>query len=436
MKKIILCSIAALFSMTALAQYYAASTNGSGPGAIIKTGWAVGYVVKRDGKRMEGEIQLKVIDSDTLEIRFSDVNNNKQIFARPDILSFGVLGKSSTGHGRSGKIGDQSPGYAMLDDGTKLEGQVLSYSGFEGSFKRTYFGFFIIATGRDAKYFPPDGDASYIVQSVKGKEVKYLPLTESFVVADEFLSSLKANKDPLDKLQKGSIVFKDGTKKEGQVAQLKKAVILNVGEKFESLNFTSSNIKYFTQNIDGADRKFAIMMSGMRAFSGPQNVIVEILSPSETFSYYKNPAPTHLKKGLTKLAKSAINTTTDVGRIGLANEAAKQAVKSELKDSDKNPDNVGNAVQAGAEAQANVLDQTKDMGVGDEGGLYHEEWVIVNNSTGTNVVLYNGNEDEVITGLLHKCSNFSSLEKAQLKKLTDADNIEQVVKYLNVNKCY
>jgi hypothetical protein len=44
-----------------------------------------------------------------------------------------------------------------------------------------------------------------------------------------------------------------------------------------------------------------------------------------------------------------------------------------------------------------VLDQTKDMGVGEEGGLYHEEWVIVNNSMGTSIVVYNGNEDEVIS---------------------------------------
>ena len=75
MKRIILFAMAALCSVAVHAQYASSIVT---PGNTI-TARAVGYVVKRDGTRLEGEIQLKVVDYDTLEIRFFDVNKNKQI---------------------------------------------------------------------------------------------------------------------------------------------------------------------------------------------------------------------------------------------------------------------------------------------------------------------------------------------------------------------
>lgn len=301
---------------------------------------------------------------------------------------------------------------------------------------RIPIGVYFIPSGTNSlvELFYPE-DIDYLQEVVDGNSTKYVPLEERFVKYEEYLSSLEEKKsnEPTKNLHNGYIVFDDGRKIEGRIAQTNKSIVVVSKESsFEKYNAYTPGLSFFIQTIDASDRKFIPMDHGIRAFSGAGKEFVEVLHPDGAFSYYRNSNPTHLKKFATKLAKGAINTVTDVGRGALATAAAKQQIKSNLDNSDKSFGDVMDATAQGAATQAQVLQKTEGMvEVGDEGGIYHKEWIIVNNNTQEKIIVYEKNADELIGGLLEGCNQFGSLEKSEIRKLKNINNLDQTIQFLN-----
>jgi hypothetical protein len=395
MKKLLLLSLVFSCSLMLNAQYQIMSNMAMGKKTIIKTRFAQGYVIKMDGTRQEGEIQLKVVDNDTTEITLKSFSGDKTTFARLDLISFGLknTGKGDAGGSQSkAKTGDFLPGYVVLNDGNKITGQLASSKGFlTGDFTKHTWGFYVKTPGAvEPKYYGVEDNLSYLVQTDKGVETKYVPMGSYFVNFEEMMKSLNdpKGKDKEELLQMGHVVFKDAMKKEGRIARQSVSKFIFVGNdnSMDVLLAKDESISYFMQQVDGKEIKYISLMGGIQAFSGPALQWVAIKQPSGVYSYYKNPAPTHKMEQLTKLVKSEVSTSTGAG-------------------------------------------------VSDEGGIYFEEWVVLNNNSGEKLIMYTKNDREIAVSLLHKCSSFDSLDDAQKKKLTHIDNIDLLVEYLNGNKC-
>jgi len=111
-----------LSSTLCQAQYQVLSKN-TGNKTTITTTWADGYVVKPSGERLEGQIQLKVVNNDTVEVRYRNSKKEKTEFQRAAIKSFGRMIDPNAHLSKNLRFNFQ-PGYVILSNGTKLEGKI------------------------------------------------------------------------------------------------------------------------------------------------------------------------------------------------------------------------------------------------------------------------------------------------------------------------
>jgi hypothetical protein len=186
------------------------------------------------------------------------------------------------------------------------------------------------------------------------------------------------------------------------------------------------------------ERKFLLLKQGLRAFSGGGFEIVEVMEPTGKYSYYRNPKPTHLRKALTNFVKGVITTVTDVGAGMLAREVAASAVKSELRNSRSigsiadAPATAMRAAGAAANSAAVSLQVTQGLVQFDEeGGIFHEEWIIVNNANQEKTAVYSGNIEQLAGRMLQACAKYPTLSQSELTRLLRVDNIAELVKWLN-----
>ncbi|MEK7402597.1 MAG: hypothetical protein AABZ80_09585 [Gemmatimonadota bacterium] len=283
-------------------------------------------------------------------------------------------------------------------------------------------------------YFTPD-QVEYLEEEAAGATTRYAPLENAFVPQDEYLAGLESSKSRIKtrNLQVGYVMLEDGTRLNGRIAQRNGAiVVVDASSRFKKYHPNDKGLSHFVQTIDGTERRFIPLQGGIRAFSGGVMEFVEVFGADKDFSYYRNPNPTHLKKFATKLAKGVINTATTAGRVVAANAAAKQEVRASLEGSDKGVGDVAGAVVAGAQAQQKVLEATEGIvEVGDEGGLYHKEWVVVNNTTKEKSVIYSGNDSQELTRLLSLCPKYRTLDQRDAKRLTNVGSLEAAVHFLN-----
>src|SRR5215831_10634257 len=111
-----------LCSTIGYAQYQILSTN-TGSKTTIITIWADGYVVNTSGVRFEGQIQLKVVNNDTVEVRYRNSQKEKKEYPRTEIKSFGRMIDPNAHPSKNPRFNFQ-PGYVFLSNGTKLEGKI------------------------------------------------------------------------------------------------------------------------------------------------------------------------------------------------------------------------------------------------------------------------------------------------------------------------
>lgn len=167
MKSIILLLLC--FPMVLKAQYTVMSIAGVEPNQTILTRYDKGFIVKNTGERIEGNIQLKVKKSDTIEVRFKG-ENGKEVFKRALIKSFGLLKVASDY--REEKIATKNfhPGFIQLKNGEKMTGRVAVRGEDD-------FGFFMssLLFEKADKYVSivPAVQISIAEQTIEGKIVHY-----------------------------------------------------------------------------------------------------------------------------------------------------------------------------------------------------------------------------------------------------------------------
>lgn len=175
MKKLLIALI--LAPIIAFGQYTVKSKMLSGKKEIITTNYIKGYVVDESGKQMDGEIQLKIVNTDTVEIRFKSDSGDKMKFDRMKILDYGPakLLVSEVKNDYHNEIQNFHPGYIVLTNGKKVEGMVASrkreLAESDGSKMLGPIGVKYADESEEiTEYMGKDFEVSYYMQKINGVE--------------------------------------------------------------------------------------------------------------------------------------------------------------------------------------------------------------------------------------------------------------------------
>lgn len=176
MRKLQLLFILLVISLPLLSQYKVASKSVSGKKTVVLTQYDKGYVVKADGQRMEGTIQLKIINNDTVEVKLKDAQKEKFKFNRLDLSSFGLISMMSDAKIAKFPAKNFNPGYIIGSDGTKKEGKVaLRFTLVDGEQGLRYFAKRILFESGGGQYVTYTADDNIIMvgQQIDGAENVY-----------------------------------------------------------------------------------------------------------------------------------------------------------------------------------------------------------------------------------------------------------------------
>lgn len=383
---------------TTLGQYKAASVKETKKGKQIITEWTSGFVISRSGTEYFGPISLKILGSDTVLIKHKNEYNGIVKFTRDRVHEFG------TGDYEEYKSKKQA-------EFERIKGEL------------------------EQKKAKNDGIAE--IETAKWVDKKDDPL----------LGKLKKQPgNDLKKLQSGYALFRNGLKLTGKIAQgngeftfVDKEGLLGTYRLGEPSKYASLNRKEFEKLAGSLDHIVQYVNDDKRVFLWGKNTtkalatgdtyeFTEVFFPDEHYSYYKNPSPANKRKGITKLATSITAAANESLERTLAEEAAKDAAKKELNQS-------GDVQQAAIEADkaaATFYREDSDLISTDtEGGIYYEEWVIIDNESSDVYHLYKKNAEEIMGDLLKACDSYSSLSEKKVKNLTSLDLIDEFVKFMN-----
>lgn len=307
----------------------------------------------KDSKSYLGEIQIKVINQDTVEIRVKDDSGTKYKLDRADMDYFGL-----------GIKPDKKPTNKPAVQSSPIPKAIQSTGKFP---------------------FQPETITEITILTTEGSINTF---TDNVV---------KSSNNELKNLLPGYVLFNDGRKYVGKIAQFKRDFIY-VDEKnnYKLFDLEGLDLNHIVQEIDGQKRAFTSMRQGVQAISAsdPGMVFSEIFFFDQKYSYYQNPKSTHRKDGLTSLGNAAGTSLSEKHTGGFV-----------------------------------------EMGEGEDEGAFFEEFFILNNETKEQWVVYKKNDEEVMTNLLKGCDLFDLLGKSELKSLTSMKDLDTFTQYLNANNC-
>jgi len=176
MKSKIFFVILLFFCLKSIAQYKIASTSVMGKKTVVVTKYDKGFVVKTDNARLEGLIQLKIVNEDTIEVRYKDASKKKTKFKREELKSYGLI--TLVEDVRVAKVTEKNfnPGYVITNDGQKKEGSVAFRFAIESGAEigRRWFVRKVLFAQQEEEYstYTVD-DIKTVVQIIDNNEVLY-----------------------------------------------------------------------------------------------------------------------------------------------------------------------------------------------------------------------------------------------------------------------
>lgn len=392
-----------------------------------------GYLIGSDGSRSDGYVAVvagnfvtdHVLFCETLDSPVSVFYQRPEEFHRPYNLKHVVQeidGKTVehyptvTGFGMAGNASNAEPAIITLYDGSTLQGKgSLEVKGWNYGMTVKQLLVFYDGKGLTQSFSPAFGSD---IQSVKLGAEEYIAFDDGFYPKKKIIKKLTKSKKKDEKnFQPGYIAFKDGSRKELKIARARKAnrgfYTLSDDGVFRAY-YGDSNVKYFTQNIDGEEIRYRRIRDRYEVWHQPE----------EDFSYCLNPYPTHVRKGLTKfvagVTSAAVETVTDE----LIQASAEKAIME--------GGNVKDVVQQAIEMDEGL---TVKYNPDTDGGIYFEEYIIFQKGKPGATVVYAKNMDSYITDVVTSCDNFTTLDKKQLRKLGDIDKLDETISFLNQNGC-
>lgn len=413
-----------------------------------------GYVIRRDGSRLEGEFQIKELDGVISEYKLK-TDRKKFKFEPAEVAHYGLLMTMAELSEKDYKDDAKNfhKGSVTLKSGEVKTGFVA----FQGKSLINpnkpaqgdkYNGVFFTPSEKDYVKTFSDEEISFIVQNVDGKELTY-SLYENGFVAENAMDNMSF-KDVLRELNPVTLTLADGTVLTGSVSLMGK----------DAVNFRSTNgaiRKYEAKEVS----RFDVMADGeKKAAVKIGEVLTEEFFGRNTFWVYRNPTPTTVNESATDFARSAVSLGTSGLSAWVVNrDAEKNGYETNLdsiimsssatqlkeirdaflklqgyENSDALQENSNNESAKKYDAALNLAivgKETRDSIV-----VYYEEIVFINKSTQEKYVLIDKKKmmNNKMEGLLMGCYTFLSMDKKEQKKCYDLDRIAQTAKMLD--ECY
>ncbi|WP_424962864.1 hypothetical protein [Ekhidna sp.] len=176
-----------LIPATVWCQYTAKSTMYANGKKIIVTNWVRGYVELVGGIRKEGEIQLKVVDSDTVEVRVKPNGGKKEKYLREEVDKFyGVVLISDVKNDYNKPFKNFHPGKIYFSTGEERVGKVagMTRDAHEIDGSKIYGPAGVkFANERDevAIYKAISSDVVYYIQTIDGSDNHYICVGRQYI---------------------------------------------------------------------------------------------------------------------------------------------------------------------------------------------------------------------------------------------------------------
>lgn len=412
-----------------------------------------GYIIKRDGSRIEGKLQLKKTDGILSQIRITSAVGKLKL-KTPEVASYGLLMTVNelTKNGEKtykDKAKNFETGSVHLKNGEVLNGLVAfrkrEYLDQNKTWKGyKYQGFFFAENSNSTVKTYSNNEIEYITHA----QLKYSPYDGGFISETELDNVSFVNK--LKEFNTGILTLKNGNKLEGAVAL--------VNKESARIKLPNGTIKLYQVN---EINRFDVMVEGeKKAVINNDELLTEELFNGKTFWVYKNPRPTHINQFKTDMAGGALSLGTSATSATIISKDAKKhgyetnldsvilnssaerleeirgaflklqgyKTSQELQDRSSNEsakkyDTALSLAIAGKKARDSVK-------------VYYNEYVLINKNTNERYILYKKKKEvnAQLEGLLKGCYTFLSLEKKAQKQYYDLDNLTKTVTILD--ECY
>jgi len=413
-----------------------------------------GYVVKKDGSRLEGMLQLskvegvlsvfklKIVSGKKLKIPFSQVSNYGLLLTIDELTKSGA--KEYKDEARNFHLG-----IVNLSNGPQKEGLIAFKEKVYINPKNTslgykYVGLFFAANREDVIKSIPFED----IVSVNHNSIVYSPYEGGFVTENSMKNDKFANK--LKRFNEGVLTLKDGTTINGHIALVNKGSANYKSREGVITLYKSDKIKRFDVTVD-VEKKAVVNVD---------DKLTEEFYLGKTFWAYDNPTPTTINWKKTNLVRNGVSLTTsatssliishDEKKLGYESDLDSLIMSStteELKQyrdalllvqgyetseelqekctivTVKKYDFALNFAIAGREAREKII-------------LYYNEVILKNLKTNETLLLYQDKKylKGHLEGLMMGCYTYLMLEKKEQKKYYDLNIIGETAQMLD--ECY
>ena len=280
-----------------------------------------GYVIKRDGTKIEGTLQIKKVDGVISEFKITG-ESGKYKLPSAEIARYGLMMTIAELTKNGEKVYKDAArnfnqGQINLKDGKTLNGLV--------AFKdRTYINPNKPGAGYkyNGLYFSEDktslvktfsaGEVNFIVQSIEGKDLKYSPYSGGFV-AENAMDNARY-RDVLKQFNIGTLILQDGTTLKGKISKASP----------KSVNYKSDNGTITQYSADKVKRFDVTVENEQKSVVNIENILTEEYFNGQTFQVYINPKPTTINQKRTDLAQSATGLISSGAAAAVVNQDEKK----------------------------------------------------------------------------------------------------------------
>lgn len=434
---------------------------------IQKTKPRNGYVITQNDQRFEGEMQLKKVDGRMDQITIKNDNGREKIDFQ-DVKEYGLL-MSVNELTKNGEKTYRQPGRNFskgkvnLNDGSKRDGWIAFRE-----HKNTSLGFIynviLFAKEKDTPIETIEDDKiKGIIKNEMGEDIVYKPFEDGFVSIKDLENA--EFKDPSKGFCEGIILMKDGSKKEGVIAQKKidkyrSQVIIYKNEANIVEEHGIDLVESFTQNYEDRDHKFVVR----------DEYFVKMAFDGKAFRLVYNPNPTHVNESATKLARTGTNIAANAGQELAVNLYVKQLGFPDDEERKQNVRNYMSKVNAMSEeeleenrqavlttkgkteeeyeAELNnkerydmldihykIITSEQAQGIISESmQVYYKEWILLNKLDSSVTYLWKQDYNDQIEGVLKGCLDYLTMDKNQQKEFKGWDTRLDALKL--VDDCY
>lgn len=420
-----------------------------------------GYVILRDGKKVEGDLQLIKVDGVFDELKIKTEDKQKYKLAPNEVSHYGLsMTISELTDNGSKTYKDEArnfhEGSVTMKDGSIKKGFLAFQdktliNSSKPNLGHKFMGVYYAASKTANITTFQNANVKELSQNINGETVKYYKYAGGFVASTE-MDDVKY-KDETRMFNKGTIVLTNGETLSGEVALDKSGTFYAQGLRFKTStgalkSYDAADIKSGHQIIDGEEEGF---------FNLDGKLVREVFN-GNTFQLYRNPEPTTIDVGKTNTARTLSNLgTTQLASFVISEDERKNGYETNLDSVIQVSSaeelmkiqeafyrlqgyNSSNELQ---EKSSNETAKKYDAALGlaivgkqteDSIKVYNEEWFLVNKKTNEKTVLYKDGYKDKMEPILLGCYTFLSLDKSEQKDYYKMDNMKSTAKMLD--ECY